>query len=222
MSLVLAHASAADAARIAEIHMAAFGRNGMLLAQFPTPSVRRGLQEAIEAKALADILDPRITVLVVQEVEIEQQSPKNNGRIIGFAKWIHPVATGENYAETPWVWPEGTTWDVLDAWTRTVEEAEKNVLGKSPCYRLTFMSTDPLHQKRGAATMMVQWGLEHCKREGVPAYLESTMEAAPLYSKNGFTVAATMSLSMKGEGDNTDKVYQEVACIFRPWLKIEI
>lgn len=78
------------------------------------------------------------------------------------------------------------------------------------------MGTDPPHQKRGAATMMVQWGLEHCKREGVPAYLESTMEAVPLYSKNGFIVAADMSLSIKREGDSTDNVYQEVACIFQP------
>lgn len=54
-----------DAPRVAEIHMAAFGHNAMLLAQFPTPSIRQRLQTCIEDKALADIDDPNTTVLVV-------------------------------------------------------------------------------------------------------------------------------------------------------------
>lgn len=66
--------------------------------------------------------------------------------------------------------------------------------------------------------MMVQWGLEQCKREGVPAYLESTTEAAPLYAKNGFKVADDLSLSIEGKGNNIVNVYEEVACIFRPML----
>ncbi|KAF2111587.1 putative GNAT family acetyltransferase [Lophiotrema nucula] len=223
MSLVLSRGQPADAARIAEIHMGAFGQNQMLLAQFPTPAVRKRLQEAIERKALADILDPRITVLVVREVahgqrSTDEQTPQSNGSIISFAKWIHPVAAGEDYAETPWLWPEGTMLEVLDAWTGKVEEAEKKVLGSSPCYRLSFIGTDPLHQNRGAATMMVQWGLEHCKREDIPAYLESTMEAAALYEKNGFVIAAYMCLNIEGKGDSTVDVYEEAACIFRPTL----
>lgn len=54
-----------DASRIAAIHMAAFGPNAMLHAQFPTPAIRKGLQTCIEEKALADMDGPKITVLVV-------------------------------------------------------------------------------------------------------------------------------------------------------------
>lgn len=54
-----------DAPRIAEIHMAAFGPNAMLHAQFPTPAIRQGLQTCVEDKALADINDQNTTVLVV-------------------------------------------------------------------------------------------------------------------------------------------------------------
>lgn len=54
-----------DAPRIAEIHMAAFGPNAMLRAQFPTPAIRQGLQTCIENKAVADIDDPKTSVLVV-------------------------------------------------------------------------------------------------------------------------------------------------------------
>lgn len=45
--------------------MAAFKHNAMLHAQFPTPTIRKSLQTCIEDKALADINDPKITVLVV-------------------------------------------------------------------------------------------------------------------------------------------------------------
>ena len=54
-----------DVARIADIHMAAFGPNAMLHAQFPTPAIREGLRTSITNKALADIDDSKTTVLVV-------------------------------------------------------------------------------------------------------------------------------------------------------------
>lgn len=73
------------------------------------------------------------------------------------------------------------------------------------------MGTDPSHQKRGAATKMIQWGLERCKQEGIPAYLESTMEAVPLYTKNGFVAASEIFLAI--DENNT---YEEAACIYQP------
>lgn len=45
--------------------MAAFGTNDMLHAQFPTPAIRKALQICIKDKAIADIEDPKISVLVV-------------------------------------------------------------------------------------------------------------------------------------------------------------
>jgi hypothetical protein len=63
--LQLRPATHKDAARIAEIHMAAFKQNAMLHALFPTPAIRRSLQIEIEDKAQADIDDPKISVLVV-------------------------------------------------------------------------------------------------------------------------------------------------------------
>lgn len=123
--------------------------------------IRKGLQKAIEAKALADILDPQVTVLIVRETETEPQCPienssQNGGYIISFAKWIHPMAEGEEYIETPWVWPEGTALDVLEAWTTKVEEAEKRVLGNKPCYRkfiyFNFFFLEWIRMVRACAT----------------------------------------------------------------------
>jgi hypothetical protein len=149
MPLKLCTATPADAPRIAEIHMLAFGSNKMLRAQFPTPAIRAALQKCIEDKALADIEDPKISVLVVRELLSEEQEvvkdergdvgmgevvPKE-GKVISFAKWSHPIEEGENYVEPPWVWPEGTNLEVLENWGREIDEAYDRVLGATPCYR---------------------------------------------------------------------------------------
>lgn len=132
MPLLLGEATPADAPRIAQIHMAAFGPNAMLRAQFPTPEVRRELEASIEAKALADIEDSKTTVLVVREADTEtsETSP-----VVAFAKWSHPVHSHEVYEEPPWVWPDGTDHAVLDAWTKKCEDAQQRVMGERACYR---------------------------------------------------------------------------------------
>ena len=126
-----------DAGRIADIHMAAFATNGMLLAQFPTPAVQDGLRISIARKALDDIRDPHIIVLLVQETSSETN-------FISFAKWHLPSSNSEN--ETPWSWPEGTRHDILDEWTEKVESAKEKALGSESCYRMAapFSIPSPL------------------------------------------------------------------------------
>jgi len=69
MPLTISTATPSDARRIAEIHMLAFGSNLLLRAQFPSPSIRLALQNSIYQKALADIHDPWVSVLVVRAVD---------------------------------------------------------------------------------------------------------------------------------------------------------
>jgi hypothetical protein len=137
------------AARIAQIHMAAFGSNVMLLAQFPTEDVLKGLERSIEMKARADIEDSNSTVIIAWASEEAESRAENNpsrsipaersrdaysDTIIGFAKWTHPIEVGSDYEEPAWVWPEGTVHDVLNAWTRVEEEAQEAIVGSEPCY----------------------------------------------------------------------------------------
>lgn len=58
MTLKLTFATERDASHIADIHMAAFATNEMLLAQFPSPAIREGLRNSIACKAADDIRDP--------------------------------------------------------------------------------------------------------------------------------------------------------------------
>ena len=132
MVLRLAFASEDDAYRIADIHMSAFATNENLLAQFPTLSVREGLRTTVAHKALEDIRDPNMAVLIIQDTELDNT-------IISFAKWNLPSSTDEN--EAPWVWPEGARIDLLDAWTEKVEETKSHVVGEQHCYRMVSLFT---------------------------------------------------------------------------------
>jgi hypothetical protein len=166
-------ASPEHAARIAQIHMAAFGSNAMLLAQFPTEKVRKDLERSIEMKARADIEDPKTTVIIALTAGEEdtksstsEQSSENasSGTIIGFAKWAHPIEIGSDYEEPAWIWPEGTAHDVLSAWSRAEEEAQKAVIGSEPRYSeyTSLCIRLPVHEL--ILTVSVHRAYIHCYR----------------------------------------------------------
>lgn len=125
MSWTVTVAAETDADRVADVHMAAFGSNALLLAQFPTPAIRTQLRNCIARKAADDIRDPNIAVLVA----IDQDE------IVSFAKWSLPVKASETYVEAPWVWPYGTNFSLLHQWTEKIEQAQQRVLGERPSYR---------------------------------------------------------------------------------------
>ena len=126
MVLRLAPASEEDAARIADIHMAAFATNKNLLAQFPSRQARDGLRRTVAQKSLDDIRDPNMVVHLIRDTEL-------NNETISFARWNLPSSTNEN--ETPWLWPEGTRMDLLETWSQRVEETKDDIVGDQVCYR---------------------------------------------------------------------------------------
>lgn len=121
-----------DADRIADVHMAAFDTNALLLAQYPTSNVRTQLRDCIASKTAAEIRDPNIAVLVVRDQE---------DQIISFAKWSLPVSSAGQgtCAETPLRRPEGSNLPVLDEWAAKMEEAHRKVLGETPSYSASFL-----------------------------------------------------------------------------------
>ncbi|CAJ2513106.1 Uu.00g012250.m01.CDS01 [Anthostomella pinea] len=234
MLLLLDFADKDDATRIAEIHMTAFGSNAMLLAQFPTEESREGLLHSSVIKTKADIDDPNTTVLVIRDVDNVQSRtnspsaqssntqsndgarPEKTGLAIAFAKWTHPIPKDGEYTEPQWIWPPGTDLGLLEDWLTTIEKAQSRTVGDTPCYHLTFMGTLPAYEKQGAATMMLRWGMAQCQKDGTPAYLESTLEAASFYEKNGFKPTEKLSLEYDIPGSHKLEVYEEIAFVYRP------
>lgn len=79
---------------------------------------------------------------------------------------------------------------------------------------LSFLGTDPAHERRGAASLLLKWGLDRCTRDGVSAYLEGTVDAGPLYYRHGFKAAGNISMTLKQIGNPV--IYEETCFLYTP------
>lgn len=68
-----------------------------------------------------------------------------------------------------------------------------------------MLHTDPKHQRRGAASALLQWGINKADELGLPAYLESSAEGQGLYAKHGFDDVEVFKVHLGpfGGGDET-------------------
>lgn len=55
-----------------------------------------------------------------------------------------------------------------------------------PCWILMHMVTHPAYRRRGAAQMLVRWGMQRAGEMGVPAYLEAGVAGVRLYEGLGW------------------------------------
>jgi GNAT superfamily N-acetyltransferase len=234
-----------DAPRIAHIHMDAFSSNALIRAIHAADEGLRDLHEAVERKALADMEDVKTTVLIVRHVNEGDAAcesdiaieKSDNGDIVGFAKWTHPIHPGDNYVPPPWNLPESTDLKVLGPWRVQAEKLEEKIIGHTPRYgrypaeccicqyskvltlppELTYLAVDTKYARQGAGTMMVQWALDLCEAEGCLAYVESTVTAVPFYERMCFVAAGFISLEIAGTNSHEgEEMYREIGCIYRP------
>jgi ribosomal protein S18 acetylase RimI-like enzyme len=66
---------------------------------------------------------------------------------------------------------------------------------REPHWYLPLIGVDPVHQRKGYGSALLQQALRECDRDHLPAYLESTNSAnIPLYERHGFRVLATIQV----------------------------
>jgi predicted N-acetyltransferase YhbS len=67
------------------------------------------------------------------------------------------------------------------------------------------------YARQGIGTRLLRWGIDLCDKDGVPACLDSTVEAAKtFYQKAGFAERGRIRLVVNG------KMYEEVTCVYEP------
>ncbi|GMG02453.1 unnamed protein product [Aspergillus oryzae] len=94
---------------------------------------------------------------------------EDSGEMVAFAKWH--VYHGE----------EG-----MKEWRASVrtDEGMKVPLGANEeGFRF---STDPRYERRGAASLLSQWGCDSADRLGIECYVESSKKGYPVYKRKGF------------------------------------
>lgn len=56
----------------------------------------------------------------------------------------------------------------------------------APCWILMHLVTRPSHRRRGAAALLIEWGMKKAEETGVSAYLEAGTAGKPVYERFGF------------------------------------
>ncbi|KAK3646805.1 hypothetical protein LTR56_008292 [Elasticomyces elasticus] len=57
---------------------------------------------------------------------------------------------------------------------------------KGPAWVLMAMVTRQCYRKQGAASQLIQWGVEQARKDDIPAYLEASVTGKPVYEACGF------------------------------------
>ena len=61
---------------------------------------------------------------------------------------------------------------------------------------LAALGTSPKYQRRGAASLLLKWGLERCDDRDLAVYVESAPPALQLYKKYGFEEVSDLKLEL--------------------------
>lgn len=76
---------------------------------------------------------------------------------------------------------------------------------------LQSLYTDPKHQGRGAASMLVSWGVEEAAKRALPAYLESTVAGHSVYLRHNFRDVEELALDFSKWGlDRPERIWSMV------------
>lgn len=79
--------------------------------------------------------------------------------------------------------------DALGSLFGPLRAAQEEIMGTTePFFMLRTLATHPDHRGKGAAKLMLDWGLDKADGLGLVTYLDATRMARPIYEKRGFEV----------------------------------
>ncbi len=67
-----------------------------------------------------------------------------------------------------------------------------------------ILDTHPGYRRRGAGTMLCEWGIARAKEQGKVVMLFATAMGAPLYGKLGFRTLGLVKVQVEGEEENLE------------------
>ncbi|KAI3399938.1 hypothetical protein diail_5094 [Diaporthe ilicicola] len=129
--------------------------------------------------------------------------------IMAWATWhFCPALSQEQVAKgpVPLEWP-------LPQWYDSLHEYRYEVIKGRPHYLLGMIVTSPEYRRRGAAALLVQWGIDRADERGVEIYIESSTAGKPLYEKFGLRTLKVFEFNMAQLGY---KGIDKHTCMLRP------
>jgi GNAT superfamily N-acetyltransferase len=160
-----------------------------------------------------ELLRPHTWHWKIVDTELEpsaDDSEGNGGRIIAISVWsMHNVKAGEEEEavdDTPSFVPPELRLDADASLKNPIRAARDEVMGTStPFFVLNQLATHPEQQGRGAAKIMLDWGLRKADEESLATYLNATIEGRRVYERRGFEVVKELEwdrVPWGGEGSD--------------------
>jgi WD repeat-containing protein 48 len=130
-----------------------------------------------------------------------------------------PSIPAEKADDTPGFLPPELRLEPLGSLLGPLRAAQASIMGTSTSYfMLNQLATHPDHQGRGAAKMMLDWGMQKADEEELATYLDSTVIGRPVYERRGFALVKALEwdrVPWGGEGKDWH------GCMVRPAKRVE-
>ena len=68
---------------------------------------------------------------------------------------------------------------------------------------LETLITSPNHRRRGAATLLLRWGMDQARALNIPIYLHASPVGLPLYQKFGFRKIGSHDVDLSSVSSGT-------------------
>jgi GNAT superfamily N-acetyltransferase len=116
-------------------------------------------------------------------VDAEKENTEGSDEPTSNLAPTNPDAAAEE--EKPFLPPE-LNLTILSSLLDPLREGQREIMGPKPYLKLNTLSTHPEHERRGAGSMLVEWGVEVADQLGLETYLNTSVRGRPLYERFGF------------------------------------
>ncbi|KAF7958865.1 hypothetical protein EAE96_002395 [Botrytis aclada] len=192
MGFQLDLAVAEDAGTFADLHVGAFAQTPLQRTLFPTQESLGGLRDCLKQDVLLTLKEGN-----VERINLVVRDTDNMNKIVAIAKWDLPEKVSRDVCPLAHIFPPKDACGYLIKEYSAKQESNKmKVMGDARCYRLTSVITIPRYRRRGAGTLLTNWGLLRGEKEKIPVYLESPFSTLSFFRNLGFISVNEFSISL--------------------------
>ncbi|KJZ73758.1 hypothetical protein HIM_06876 [Hirsutella minnesotensis 3608] len=182
-TLVVREAKSQDALRATAIELAAYATDPVAPALFPGPFGPDTNEQRISEIVKNQETNPACQWAKVVDTELESAGKEP---MIAFTEWYFWTGGDASEQRRLTQWGAGTNKEACELLLGGAhKEWEKLFKGKPHAF-LKMLHTDPAHQKRGAASQLIEWGTKKADDLGLACYLEASDVSRKLYERHGF------------------------------------
>lgn len=199
MPLTLRPATIEDADQLTDIYFSAFQHDAISLLVFPRNTSHP--RDWWYASIVDEINDPHAHFLCITDPSSE--TPE---KILSYCKWNSPSAPVETNLPS---WPEGADVEIANHFFGNLVRRHERIMRGRKHWYLELVATRPEAQGKGAAGMLLRWGIQKADEEGTETYLEASPDGKPIYEHFGFEEVERLVVSLEGKGETGESEFVE-------------